>query len=144
MRYLDTSLIVAAFTNEQGTVPAQGVLRAAEDDPLAISDWVVTETAAGLSRKVRERRLGTRDRRNAWTAFNTIVESTFVVLTVIPANFRAAAELVSDPETTLRSGDALHLAIAAAAGATVYTLDRGVSAAASRLQIPAVLAGGRD
>lgn len=143
MRYLDTSLIVAAFTNERGTVAAQAVLRAAEDDPLAISDWVVTETSAGLSRKVRERQLGTRDRRDAWTAFNTMVASTFVVLTVTPANFRAAAELAGDPETTLRSGDALHLAIASAAGATVYTLDRGMSAAASRLRIPEVLASVR-
>ncbi len=40
MRYLDTSLIVAAFTNEQGTVAAQGVLRAPEHSVGGTRDWL--------------------------------------------------------------------------------------------------------
>ncbi len=141
MRYLDTSLIVAAFTHEQGTLAAQGTLREANDEPLLISEWVLTETSAALSSKVRARRLSARERGAAWAAFSVTVDATFVVLAVTSADFRSAAELAMDPATGRRTGGALHLAVASAAGATAYTLDRAMMTAASRLQIPAVFAG---
>ncbi|MDQ3053772.1 MAG: type II toxin-antitoxin system VapC family toxin [Actinomycetota bacterium] len=141
MRYLDTSLIVTAFANEQSTLAAQGTrLREANDEPLLISEWVLTETSAALSSKVRARRLSARERGDG-AAFSVMVDATFVVLAVTSADFRSAAELAQDPATGLRAGDALHLAVASAAGATAYTLDRAMMTAGSRLQIPAGFAG---
>ncbi len=139
MRYLDTSVIVAAFTNEQYTDVAQAALRPDAGDPPVISDWVFTEMSGALSTKVRARRLRPRDRIEAWSAFTELVERTFTVLPISAAHFRTAAVLVEDPATGLRSGDALHLAVASLAQATMLTLDRGMSNAADLLQIPAVL-----
>ena len=62
------------------------------------------------------------------------------LLPVEPANFHRAAELVLDPASALRAGDALHLACAEAAGAKhMATLDDVLSRNAQRLKIKPVV-----
>jgi hypothetical protein len=51
--YLDTSLLVAALTNETETGLMQAWLGEQEPSGLAISDWVITEFSAVLSMKLR-------------------------------------------------------------------------------------------
>jgi predicted nucleic acid-binding protein len=60
-------------------------------------------------------------------------------LPVDDANHCFARKLIERWSTTLRAGDGLHLAIASANGATVYTLDRKLSVAGSKLGVPVVL-----
>lgn len=59
-----------------------------------------------------------------------------------PEDYQQARELLHhDPNRGLRGGDALHLAIAARLGETIYTLDRKLLESATALGIPATNAG---
>ena len=57
MLYLDTSILVAALTNEQRTREMQEWLAEQPAGQLALSDWVLTEFSGALSLKVRTGRL---------------------------------------------------------------------------------------
>ena len=53
MLYIDTSVLVAALTNESRTAEMQNWLASQRPEDLMISDWVMTEFSAALSIKVR-------------------------------------------------------------------------------------------
>jgi len=114
MLYLDTSLLVAALTNEAQTGRMQRWLGEQQAEHLAISDWLVTEFSSALSIKLRSAQIEARDRAEVLATF--------------------ARESLG-----LRAGDALHPAICADRGATLCTLDRQLSNAGSVLGVKALL-----
>lgn len=133
MLYLDTSLLVAALTNEPRTAEMQEWLANQNPADMAISDWVVTELSGALSLKIRSGSLPPEHRAEALAMFNSLVEESFVRLSVSPREFHTAARFADQYATGLRSGDALHLAVAANHGVHLRTLDQGLAEAARAL-----------
>lgn len=138
MQYLDTSLLVAALTNEPRTGDIQEWLADQPAGALAISDWVVTELSGALSIKVRSGQMGPEHRVEVLTTFTRLREESFLVLPVSRLDFHTAARFADQYDIGLRSGDALHLAVAANHGVRLVSLDRRLVQAGKALGVSAV------
>jgi len=127
--YIDTSVLVAALTNEAETDRMQSWLSSQDPDELFISDWVATEFSSALSIKLRSGQINVADRANALALFTRLSAESFQILPITTQQFRAAARFSDQYALGLRAGDALHLAVCADHGATLCTLDRRLAEA---------------
>jgi predicted nucleic acid-binding protein len=137
--YLDTSVLVAALTQESATDRVQQWLHEQAANELAISDWVTVEYSSAFSIKLRTGQIELSHRRTALENFNVLSAQSLSQLPVNAEDFQTAVKLTDQYTSGLRGGDALHLAIAIANGATLCTLDRRMAEAGSTLGARTVL-----
>jgi len=121
--YLDTSAAVPLFVPEPASDRVVAWFESCTDT-LVSSDWILTEFASALSIKVRRGELTQKHAKAAWDEFETFSRDGLRVLPVSRAAFAQAAQLARQIRSTLRAGDALHLAMAIESGAaSIATAD---------------------
>ena len=121
--YLDTSLLVSALSNEWSTSQVLDWIESNKDFGFATSRWSVTEFSSALAMKVRTGHLDHDQRLATLRQFRTLIAS-FDLLAVEAVDFDTAAKIADREQVALRSGDALHLAIAMRLDLPLRTLDR--------------------
>ena len=135
MIYVDTSLLIALHVTERDSEVALAWFQRRADETFLYSDWTELEVSSALSRKLRSGTMTFAQRQGAEQALQRTKLDSFRQVAVEPEHFKSAERMVRHHETGLRSGDALHLAIAEAHGAAIATLDQTFASAAIRLGV---------
>jgi len=138
MRYIDTSVLIAYLVRETGSAAAEALMLS-PGMPLAVSTWSEVELLSAVGIKLRTRQLTETVANGVVDMYRRSIAPSLHLIAVNDADHRLAVALLSGWRSSLRAGDSLHLAIAQARSATVYTLDRGMAAAGAILGIAVVL-----
>ena len=133
--YLDTSVLVSAFTDEIATERSRRLIQNAAGHRKLISWWVEAEFAAAISAKMRSSVDREKLVRTNLQEFQLFAAESLETVSVEHQHYQLATDLAFRA-AGLRAGDALHLAIASSHDATVLTLDLGMAKAARDLGLP--------
>ena len=129
MDYLDTSLIVASVSREHKSPDIQAWFATQPAGGLCTSPWAITEASSALAMKRRAGSIAEDDWRRALDTIQMLIDEILIVEPVRDSHYYTAARFADRIETKLRSGDALHMAVAQSINARVCTLDKVFAAA---------------
>lgn len=133
--YVDTSVLVALLLPEAKSASVNRWYAACTDEMVSAT-WCITEFASALGIKQRTGQITEAQGQAAWQRFERLCANDLQLLPVEPGTFYRAGVLTLDAATGLRSGDALHLAVALEAKArSMATLDEVLGKNAKRLKI---------
>jgi predicted nucleic acid-binding protein len=136
--YLDTSVIVALFTNDRFTAQADAFLRK-NALLIEISDFAAAEFASAVARKVRMRELSRHEARNALSTFDRWVANAARRVFVTSADIAAADAIIRRLDLSLRAPDALNIALAHRLQGTLVTFDSGMAKNAQAVGVDALI-----
>ena len=137
MFYFDTSFIVPYFLPEAASLQVEKFLRKFESG-LTISQWTKTEFTSAVGMKCRRGQLSPEEASVAHGRFEEIVAAYFRVLPVQDKDFVLASEYLRQWDRGLRSGVALHLAIAKNNHVQcLYSFDKVMIVSAGQIDLPA-------
>jgi hypothetical protein len=137
MLYLDTSFVAPLVIAEDTSNAVEAFVLKLKPGELATSLWTQVELASLVARKVRMGELSAAEAEAVSREFERMLSESFELLVPGAADFVAAARYLESRKTGLRSGDALHLAIAVNHGASkILTLDAGLIDGGKQLKLP--------
>lgn len=132
--YLDTSVIVPLIVEDAHMAAARSLFR--PNDPLpSVSDFALAEVAAVMGRLVRTRELAVDEAKAALHLLDQWVATRANASTLSPGDVATAGIWLRRFDLSLRTPDALHIAMAQRLGLTIATFDRGMATAARSLGI---------
>ncbi|USX14353.1 type II toxin-antitoxin system VapC family toxin [Oxalobacteraceae bacterium OTU3CAMAD1] len=130
MRYVDTSVLIAFLVPESGSQLAERLMTS-PGDALAYSSWTEVELLSAFGIQVRRKLITKRAAKKAVDAFANVVAPALVRLAVDDNDHRMASHMLDGWQTSVRAGDALHLALVQEYQAELWTFDRIMAKAAS-------------
>jgi len=133
--YLDASVIVALFTEDHFTDRATTLL-ASKADAVIVSDFAGLEFSSVIARFVRTRSINEEQARAVLSDFDNWSKTACQRVVTQGSAISRADAFLRRRETTLRTADAINIAIAESLGASLMTFDDKMSAAASVLGVP--------
>jgi predicted nucleic acid-binding protein len=132
--YLDTSVLVALFADDALNDRAQAFLETAPS-LLVVSDFAAAELASAVARFVRMREMTRGVALKLFADFDAWIARSVQRIEISAADVTAATGMLRRLDLTLRTPDALHLAIAQRSGAELATVDTRMAAAAQTLGV---------
>jgi predicted nucleic acid-binding protein len=130
--YLDASVLVALLTNDLFTDRATAFLGRASP-ALIVSDYAAAEFSSVVARRVRTQALTASEARTAFSALDLWVARAAQRVETIAADIAAATGFIRRLDLTLRTPDAVNIAIAQRAGAILATFDTRMAGSAAAL-----------
>ena len=137
--YLDASVLVALLTVDALTARADAFFRA-NTPVLIVSDFAAAEFASAVARRVRTGSITADEARSGFSAFDAWTAQATLREETMTADIRAAEAFLRRLDLSLRTADALNIAIAQRLRAELVTFDRRMEASARLLGIAVVAA----
>jgi len=135
--YLDVNVIIPLFAVDLLSDRAEKVLRKLDDD-LVVSDFCAAEFSSVITRRVRTRDLRAEEARTAFSNFDSWCARYTRRLEIDTIDVSGASSLMRRLDLSLRTPDALHLAMVHRTNCKLLTFDRSMASAAQGLGIEIV------
>ena len=131
--YIDTSVLVSAFSNEPQQAVAMALLQAPQWERVCVSDWTLAEFTCALHAKVLHGETPAEVAHTiGQTLKNLMAQGALHRIAVLREDYAAVQRTVSSLNCLVREADALHLAVAARSNITHFaSLDKTQRVAAS-------------
>lgn len=132
--YLDTSILVALFTNDAHTDRAHALLRS-KTPVVVVSDFAIAEFASAIARRVRMKDLTAKQANLCFANFDTWTAQAAAHTQTTGADILSAAGYLRRLDLSLRTPDAIHIAIVRRIDAKLFTFDEQMAEAGETMGI---------
>ena len=131
--YIDTSVLVSAFSNEPLQAVAMALLQAPQWQQVCVSDWTVAEFTCAVQAKVLRNETPAEVAHSiSQTLKSLMAQGALHRIAVLREDYAAVQRIVPGLSCLVRGADALHLAVAARSNITHFaSLDKIQRVAAS-------------
>ena len=135
--YMDSCVVLSLFLGDSGYGAAEQWLLAQADEPLWVSHWVLLEFSGVVALCLRRGELTTQRALVIHAEFECFRQERLSLLEPRGADYLQARQWLQEFKgPPLRSGDALHLAMAKRQNLTIVSADQGLVKAAEALGLP--------